>query len=293
MTAHEKIVSLVDWLGQANKVVLAGLILLSIVCIAAIDHITGPFLEISYFYLFPIVVGSLGFKLRGAVTVALLCAATWLMVQILDDYDFISNFYLGWSAVMRAAYNLSFAFITEWLRKTLLELSSLSLRDPLTKAANWRFFDEYYRTSTMRSKRDNKPLTLAFFDIDSFKSVNDILGHAAGDDVLKTVADSILPSIRPDDMLARLGGDEFVIALADLDYGDSETVLERLFSALDAAETRKNHPVTFSVGAITWEEPPQEMRAALDATDALMYEVKRNGKNNRSHIKVPRAEAAP
>ncbi len=284
---YERIATTVLWIGRANKIVLTILIALLTFGIALLDHITGPLLAVSYFYLIPIILGSLAFRLRGALSVALVCAATWVYVQIVDDFDFSTPFYLVWSAAMRAAYYLSFAVLSEWLRGALVELSSLSLRDPLTKAANWRFFEEYYRTAIMRSRRGDSPLTLAFFDIDSFKSVNDKLGHAVGDDVLKTVADSVLPNIRPDDIIARLGGDEFVIALADLDFTGSEEVLARIFASVEAAESKRGHPVTFSVGAITWVEPPETLRAALDAADTLMYEVKRGGKNGRRHQSMP------
>ena len=122
---YEKIATTVQNIGRANKIVLTFLITLLTFGIAMLDHITGPLLAVSYFYLIPIVLGSLAFKLRGAISVALVCAATWVYVQIVDDFDFSTPFYLVWSAAMRVASYLSFALLSEWLRGALVELSSL------------------------------------------------------------------------------------------------------------------------------------------------------------------------
>ncbi len=278
--------ALIERVAHAKKIPTFMVVVSAILVIAALDHLTGPLLAISYFYLLPIVVASLAFGMGGGMATALACAAIWLGVQIVDDFDFRGPFFLVWSAVMRVAYYATFAVAADWLHRSISELSALSLRDPLTKAANWRYFEEYYLTAVSRARRGTKPLTLAFFDVDFFKAVNDRYGHAAGDEVLKLVADAILPSIRPDDLLARLGGDEFALALADMDYDRSEEVIDRLFLAVKAAQKTHGRPVTFSIGIVTWKEPPETLREALDVADSLMYEVKKGGKDGRAHLQA-------
>ncbi|HUX36728.1 MAG TPA: GGDEF domain-containing protein [Rectinemataceae bacterium] len=286
MKGLNRATAIIERLTRARRIPTIAAIATAILAIAAIDHLTGPPLAISYFYLAPIVVASLVFGMGGGLVVAIACAAIWLGVQIVDDFDFRGPFFLVWSAAMRVAYFTTFAVTADWLHRAIAELSALSLRDPLTKAANWRYFEEYYLTAVSRARRGGRPLTLAFFDVDSFKAINDRYGHAAGDEVLKLVADAILPSIRPDDLLARLGGDEFALALADMDYDLSEEVIDRLFLAVNAAQRAYGRPVTFSIGIVTWKEPPEALRSALDVADSLMYEVKRGGKDGRAHLQA-------
>ena len=92
-----------------------------------------------------------------------------------------------------------------------------SRSDPLTGVANSRVFLELLKREIARARRYKRPLTLAYLDLDNFKSVNDILGHAMGDKVLQTVVSTVNANIRVTDVVGRLGGDEFVLLLPETD----------------------------------------------------------------------------
>ena len=122
-------------------------------------------------------------------------------------------------------------------------------------------------------------MTLAYIDLDNFKAVNDTLGHHGGDDVLRRTAAVIRQCIRASDVAARLGGDEFVVLLPETGQEVSGGVLERLRSQLAKAFDEAACPVTASVGAVSFAEPPREVDELVRQADAAMYAAKAAGKN--------------
>jgi len=106
--------------------------------------------------------------------------------------------------------------ITEW-SKAQTELTFLASHDPLTRVLNRRGFDDLLTTVLSHNPRQGAHATLLYCDLDGFKSVNDVLGHAAGDAVLVEVARRITGSVRAGDHVARLGGDEFAVLLPETD----------------------------------------------------------------------------
>ncbi len=101
--------------------------------------------------------------------------------------------------------------INEKTRRYLKKLKRLATKDPLTDIYNYRYFMEKFPVEVYRSKRYGYPLSLAIFDIDYFKSINDAYGHQAGDEALRKLTDFLKKSLRQSDILARYGGEEFVI----------------------------------------------------------------------------------
>jgi diguanylate cyclase (GGDEF)-like protein len=124
---------------------------------------------------------------------------------------------------------------------------------------------------------------VAYIDVDDFKAVNDQLGHSAGDRLLRTVAETMMDTLRVSDMVARMGGDEFVLLLPETDYDSSQGALKRIVQNLYLAVPRHNRAVTFSIGAVTFESPPASVDTLLRKADDVMYEVKSSGKNRIEH----------
>jgi diguanylate cyclase (GGDEF)-like protein len=119
------------------------------------------------------------------------------------------------SAVVVFAASASALF---WLEKRRsLKFEKSSFHDPLTKLANRAYLDLYLKLVTSTAKLHDEIVVLAFLDLNGFKGINDIFGHAQGDTVLKSVAKSLLSHVRENDLVARYGGDEFVVVLTDLD----------------------------------------------------------------------------
>ncbi len=122
-------------------------------------------------------------------------------------------------------------------------------------------------------------------DVDNFKYINDQLGHGAGDELLRAIADTLRRNTRANDAIARLGGDEFALLLPETDYEAARAVIEKAKQMLLAEATRRNLPITFSFGAVTaTANALPDVEQLIKASDALMYEGKQNGKNGVRHV---------
>jgi diguanylate cyclase (GGDEF)-like protein len=155
------------------------------------------------------------------------------------------------------------------------KLRRMVITDPLTGCHNRRFFDEIIGRELQRHDRHRIPLSILFIDIDRFKEVNDVLGHDAGDDVLRRVASFLLSNIREADYVFRWGGDEFLILLS---CGREEA--QRRGAALQKAFAR-SFDMTFlpsrvglSIGCAE-VEPDSDILALIRLADERMYENKR------------------
>src|SRR5207237_828725 len=133
------------------------------------------------------------------------------------------------------------------LHTAVLREHLLARTDPLTGAANGRTFYETVQVECDRARRASRHLTLAYFDVDDFKLLNDRFGHAAGDAALLQVVRTIHLHLRTSDLLARLGGDEFALLMPEIDADGAVLLLDRLQTMLGDEMTRSGWPVTFSV----------------------------------------------
>jgi diguanylate cyclase (GGDEF)-like protein/PAS domain S-box-containing protein len=173
--------------------------------------------------------------------------------------------------------------VTE-IRALQAELVALALRDPLTGLANRRLLDELLTRALQSTQRSGGELTVAFLDLDGFKTVNDTYGHEAGDEVLREVVRRMLSTVRAADVVARVGGDEFVIVYESADEGSAALVTrvnEVLSSPIDLARgVTVRCPA--SIGEADTRSTARDAAALLAAADAAMYEVKRSRQANRT-----------
>jgi diguanylate cyclase (GGDEF)-like protein len=160
---------------------------------------------------------------------------------------------------------------------------ALSRTDYLTGTANVRAFYEVAQQEIERARRYHHPFTVAYLDVDNFKSVNDQFGHRTGDRLLRVVAQAIQNDLRPTDTMARLGGDEFALLLPEANCEAAAVVLRRVQERVLREMQKHRWPVTLSVGALTCLNPPRRVDELIGLTDDLMYQVKDNGKNDIRH----------
>ncbi|HEX9436539.1 MAG TPA: GGDEF domain-containing protein [Candidatus Limnocylindria bacterium] len=148
----------------------------------------------------------------------------------------------------------------------------LALTDPLTELPNRRAFEERLKLAFERKE----PFALLYVDLDGFKQINDRLGHAAGDDVLREVGAILRQAVRQADMASRIGGDEFCLLLAAADADSTRVVAERVLAGLRALPISRGAPLSASFGIATHRDgsDPEEVVAAADAA---MYRAKREG----------------
>jgi diguanylate cyclase (GGDEF)-like protein len=165
-------------------------------------------------------------------------------------------------------------------RRRDAQLVELAETDGLTRLFNRRHFDRRLDGEIRRAQRTGEPLSLLVMDVNSFKQINDRLGHRVGDEVLRLVADSMRRSLRTYDIPVRYGGDEFAVILPNADATASTGVGERIVGAV-ANAIPKNvllsvPTIGLSVGVGTIP-PARDARALVDHADAAMYEAKASG----------------
>jgi diguanylate cyclase (GGDEF)-like protein len=156
----------------------------------------------------------------------------------------------------------------------------LAYVDPLTGAANRRYAEITLHARYEEFQRYGWPFGVIFIDIDRFKSINDECGHAAGDEVLKMVAKTLMNSARSFDVVARWGGDEFIAVIANVEKEQLIATANR-FRNLVEQSSRVSGPVqqvTISLGATLARSDDTEA-AVLERADRFMYTSKSAGKN--------------
>lgn len=154
--------------------------------------------------------------------------------------------------------------------------------DVLTALPNRKLFTDRLRHSLSRAKRAQRPLAVMFIDIDHFKTINDTLGHTAGDELLLEMARRLRACIRDDDTVARLGGDEFTIILADLRQAeDALHVAQKILDTVQLPLTISGMPivVTASIGIALYPVDGADPESLLRNADSAMYRAKEAGRN--------------
>jgi diguanylate cyclase (GGDEF)-like protein len=171
-------------------------------------------------------------------------------------------------------------------------LRRLAHRDALTGLPNRRLFEQRLHEELSRALRAGTTSgTLLVVDVNDLKLVNDRHGHAVGDDVLREVADAIRGALREDDVCCRTGGDEFMILLPETDAQRAPYVMARLRAAVIRAGSRRNLPISISVGCATWPVDGRTAAALVEHADQGMYVEKRR-LHGRARRKPPRPNAA-
>jgi diguanylate cyclase (GGDEF)-like protein len=157
------------------------------------------------------------------------------------------------------------------------ELRRQALEDPLTGLANRTLFKDRVEHALSRRRENGKGIAVAFLDLDDFKTVNDSLGHAAGDELLVAVAQRVKESVRTSDTAARLGGDEFAVLLDEVE--DVAVPAHRILQSLAKPFELEGKPVVVngSVG-IALHEAGQTAADLLRNADVAMYKAKGEGK---------------
>ncbi|UXH79959.1 putative bifunctional diguanylate cyclase/phosphodiesterase [Roseateles amylovorans] len=163
------------------------------------------------------------------------------------------------------------------------EIERLAYVDGVTGLPNRTLLTDRAGQMLLLAARAREPAALLLLDMDRFKTVNDSLGHAAGDEVLRQIAQRLLGTLRDSDTLARLGGDEFVVLLPGCTAEDGLQVADKLREALQAPLTLENGrlrlPMTASIGVCAYPLDGGDLDQLLKNADIAMYEAKRAGRD--------------
>jgi diguanylate cyclase (GGDEF)-like protein len=166
--------------------------------------------------------------------------------------------------------------------------------DGLTGLYNRVAFDERWKAATAENRRHGRPLSVALFDLDHFKSINDTYGHPAGDEALRTFGKLLRRESRESDIACRYGGEEFVLIMPETAPEDAVTFCDRVRVKLSELQWPM-HPersVTVSVGVAGAIRPATAERDAwLTSADTALYTSKRSGRNRVTAVHVEQAQA--
>lgn len=157
-------------------------------------------------------------------------------------------------------------------------LSFISNYDPLTKLLNRRGYEIAYNALLQSHKRDPRPFSLLFLDIDHFKHINDTFGHDMGDLVLQKLAELLQKELRKSDIIARWSGEEFIVMLDNTDIKAAQKVAEKLRQVIDRYKDKKLPHFTISIGIVDGNED-EPLEKLVKKADLSLYKAKENGRN--------------
>lgn len=272
-------------MSTADRLTRVALILGGVLLITALDYYSGVEIRIFPLYYAPIAVAAWYFDRVGAVGATLLCAFGWFWSNQLAGMAYSHPIVWVVNTVVQAASFATVGLLVARLKVAIGRARALSRTDPLCPLLNSRAFYEECDRVLATCRQNGHPVTLAYLDLDNFKSVNDTLGHKAGDDLLRAVAAVLRSCGRSSDLAARIGGDEFAVLMPSLDADGARASLERIRHAVTGVISHPTCAVTVSIGAATFLAAPLDVEAMVQRADAIMYSAKLDGKN-RVHLDV-------
>lgn len=252
--------------------------LATLVLVGGIDYVLGYEISFSLFYLLPVGIATWYCGRGAGMAMAVLSCAVWFSADLLSHPPYSHQAIPVWNALVRFGFFAITSGLLATYKDILAGQRTLARTDALTGLAGRRAFEETLAHDLALARRRSSPLTVAYLDLDDFKSVNDSRGHAEGDRVLQAVAEVLVRCLREADTPARIGGDEFVVALPDTDARGAEQLAAELLRELQKAFGAGRWPVSCSIGVVTVTVPGVSAAAALEAADRALYEAKRGGK---------------
>lgn len=162
------------------------------------------------------------------------------------------------------------------------ELQEQAIRDPLTGLVNRRHLSEMLEGELGRAAREHYPVSFIMLDIDGFKHINDVLGHATGDLILRMLGSQLLSQIRPGDIACRYGGDEFLVVLTNASLDDAGRRAQQWRAGFEESSAEimgLDEPVSVSIGVASYPTHGMTAQQVFAAADAALYAAKAAGRN--------------
>jgi diguanylate cyclase (GGDEF)-like protein len=281
-----------DFLGRRSPVFVYACGLLLILLVGIVDYLSSPDVSFLIFYALPVFGAAWYVGQRAGVLMTAASGLSWLSTAYANAGHFASPAIAYWNTAVSISFMLVLTHLIASFKRSLVQERNLARTDYLTGAVNGRSFSELAEAEINRARRHGHSFSVAFMDIDDFKLVNDRRGHSAGDRLLQLVSDTIRANVRTVDTVARLGGDEFAVLMPETGDSAAQVVMRRVRRELLEVAGRRGFPVTFSIGIVTWDNPPASTDDVLRAADEMMYAAKRLGKNALRHTNANKPATA-
>ena len=214
---------------------------------------------------------------RIALVFAVITVAA-LLPQLIGNIDSDATTTILITIVVMSSFAFAFSRITNRQREQLMQLAT---KDPLTGAGNRRGLDAKLDEVVNNHKRNGMTASMLLLDLDHFKKVNDVHGHAVGDQILKRITEIVNLRIRVTDSLYRVGGEEFVVVLESQNADRAAHLAEQLRTLVQANELVPDRPITISLGVaeLAGDETANDW---MHRADEALYRAKRAGRNSTS-----------
>jgi diguanylate cyclase (GGDEF)-like protein len=261
-----------------------------ILFVAEVDFASGVELRVYPLYYLPLSFAAWYVGRGWTLVAAGLCTIAWMGSNYLAGLTYSSSAVWAFNTVMHGTSFLVVGLLLAGLKTALTHEKQLSRIDPVTSLLNVRAFYEEARRVLSVGRRKHQPVTIAYIDLDDFKSVNDTHGHHAGDEILLRVGEAIRRCTRISDVSGRMGGDEFVLLLPETGPVEARLVFDRLRAAIAQTLAETRYAVTASIGGVVFPAVPETVEAMVRVADERMYAAKAAGKNR---IQLDVVEDAP
>jgi diguanylate cyclase (GGDEF)-like protein len=276
--AENNIMRFLVGVKKLSRQLVTSISFLLIAGVGVLDYLTGYELSFFVFYILPISMLAWKGRWLGLLGSAA-SAAVWTFANVEAGLTYSSTFVLCWNIIVRLLTFVILTLLISVLAESNARLERVSRIDPLTGAANSRAFLELLNSEIERTRRYRRSFTLCYLDLDNFKSINDIFGHAVGDDVLRTFVSIVRGQIRSSDVIVRLGGDEFALLLPEADESAAHVVIDKIHAATKSSMNAKGWHVTISAGSLTCLDSRRGAEELIKMADDLMYQAKAQGKD--------------
>ena len=266
--------------------------MLWILVVGFADHYSGSQASMMMLYAVPILLSSRYCGRLEGIVVAGGAATSWLTVNAIHSPMGESVAVLSWNALTRLgifaliAYSVS---LQTHLRSALERENVRANTDRLTGLLNKGSFRERVEEEMNEARRYSHPLSLAFIDLDNFKQVNDMQGHAGGDALLQLVSQTLTRAIRKTDVAGRIGGDEFAVCYTETDEVRVKEAVGNLVQAFEIMTSQSGWQVTASIGVVTCTMINESYDTLLGKADKLMYLAKDKGKNAAEFLVISKS----
>jgi diguanylate cyclase (GGDEF)-like protein len=269
---------LIDILTKLPQYIITVLALFLCVLVGVADAISGPVYSLVPFYLIPVVLAAWFVGRNAGYLLSCVSSLAWLVAEMVGRQNYKFDIAMYWNDFMELMLFLMTSVVVSALKGALEREKAIARTDLLTGMPNRRHYFELIAGEIKRNHRYNDPFSVAYLDIDNFKTVNDTMGHEEGDNLLRLVATTIAAAIRETDTVARLGGDEFALLLPETAEVSALAAVTKVQQQLKG-EVESCWPITFSIGLVTYLKSPTTIDEVIGRADRLMYEVKEESKD--------------
>ena len=243
--------------------------------------------DYKFLFLFIIITSTIQSGMKQGMIIALSCSAFILALDLICAPNEIINQNFENDLILAGVFVLTawpLGFYVRVENEHIRKLEGLANKDGLTGVYNHRFFYEALGKIMKTSKKEDKPVSMIFMDIDYFKNYNDLYGHQKGDEVLKTIGSILNKTAREDDIVARYGGEEFAIILPNTSEENAIKLSEELRSKIEKTyfqgeENQPNGKLTVSIGISIYPDKAKNDVELVKSADDALYRAKFFDKN--------------